>query len=91
MTKITDAKSLGYAVRAVRKALGITQDQLALTSGTNRRFIVELESGKATAQIGKALTVLQSLGMSLEATPPASVDLMEKTTNNSGAEDGPAT
>ena len=91
MTKITDPKSLGHAIRAVRKVLGLTQDQLALASGTNRRFIVELESGKATAQIGKALTVLQSLGMSLEITAPASVDLMEKTTNNGGAEDGPAT
>ena len=91
MTKITDAKSLGYAVRAVRKALGITQDQLALTSGTNRRFIVEVESGKATAQIGKALTVLQSLGMSLEVTAPGNVDLTEKTTENRGPDDGPAT
>jgi HTH-type transcriptional regulator / antitoxin HipB len=91
MTKINDAKSLGRSIRAVRKALGLTQDQLALTSGTNRRFIVELESGKATAQIGKALIVLQSLGMSLEVTPPASVELTDRTIENGEPEDGPAT
>lgn len=70
--KIADSKSLGAAVREARRALGVTQDQLALTSGTNRRFIVELEQGKPTAQIGKVLQVLKTLGCSLDLTmPPA--------------------
>lgn len=68
--KITDSKSLGNAVREARRALGVTQDQLALTSGTNRRFIIELEHGKPTAQIGKALQVLRTLGCSLDLTMP---------------------
>jgi len=68
--KITDSKSLGNAVREARRALGVTQDQLALTSGTNRRFIIELEQGKPTAQIGKVLQVLRTLGCSLDLTMP---------------------
>jgi HTH-type transcriptional regulator/antitoxin HipB len=68
--KITDSKSLGNAVREARRTLGVTQDQLALTSGTNRRFIIELERGKPTAQIGKVLQVLRTLGCSLELTVP---------------------
>lgn len=73
--KVTDSKSLGNAVREARRALGVTQDQLALTSGTNRRFIIELEQGKPTAQIGKVLQVLRTLGCSLDLTmPPTSRD-----------------
>jgi y4mF family transcriptional regulator len=70
MMKVTDSKSLGSAVRDARRQLGATQDQLALTSGTNRRFIIELERGKPTAQIGKVLHVLRTLGVSLILTPP---------------------
>lgn len=68
--KITDTKSLGSAVRQVRQTLGVTQDQLALTSGTNRRFIIELEQGKPTAQTGLVLKVLRTLGISLTMIPP---------------------
>lgn len=71
--RITDSKSLGNAIREARRALGVTQDQLALTSGTNRRFIIELEQGKATAQIGKMLQVLRTLGVSLNLTAPSSL------------------
>jgi len=34
------------------------------------RFIVDLEAGKPTAQIGKALLVLRGLGWTYEITPP---------------------
>ena len=43
-----------------------TQRELALTSGTGIRFIVELEQGKATCQIGKVLAVLQTLGLRID-------------------------
>lgn len=36
------------------------------------RFIVDLENGKPTAQIGKALAVLQSLGLALDLSPRGS-------------------
>lgn len=48
----------------------MTQKDLALTSGTGLRFIIELEKGKKTAEIGKVLTVLQTLGIQMTLTPP---------------------
>ncbi|MGA9128177.1 MAG: type II toxin-antitoxin system Y4mF family antitoxin [Terracidiphilus sp.] len=62
---------IGQIVREGRKRLGVTQKDLALTSGTGLRFIIELEKGKETCQIGKVLTVLQTLGIKIALTPPA--------------------
>ena len=68
---IRTTKDLGEAIRKVRKALGVTQDQLALTSGANRRFIIELENGKPTTQTAKVLQVLRTLGIDVTLVPPA--------------------
>ena len=64
-------KDLGKIVKDTRKKLGVTQKDLALTSGTGLRFVIDLEKGKETCQIGKALTILQTLGIKLVLTPPA--------------------
>jgi y4mF family transcriptional regulator len=56
---------LGRIVKKERKAMGLTQADLALTSGTGMRFISDLENGKPTCQIGKTLTVLRTLGLRL--------------------------
>ena len=62
---------IGKLVRETRKKLGVTQKDLALTSGTGLRFVIDLEKGKETCQIGKALTILHTLGVRLALTPPA--------------------
>lgn len=59
-------QELGEKIRKRRKELGLTQGALALSSGTGIRFIIELEKGKATCQIGKVLIVLHMLGIDLE-------------------------
>jgi y4mF family transcriptional regulator len=64
------SQDLGKLIRETRKGLGVTQKALALTSGTGLRFIIELEKGKQTAEIGKVLTILQTLGIQLTLTPP---------------------
>jgi HTH-type transcriptional regulator/antitoxin HipB len=64
-------EQIGQLVKKARKTLGVTQKDLALTSGTGLRFIIELEQGKATCQIGKVLTVLHTLGITMELTLPA--------------------
>ena len=61
---------IGTLIRQTRKSLGVTQRALAMTSGTGLRFIIDLEKGKETCEIGKALTVLQTLGIKLTLTPP---------------------
>lgn len=63
-------EDIGKLIRDTRKNLGVTQKDLALTSGTGLRFVIELEKGKETCEIGKALTVLQTLGIKLTLTPP---------------------
>ena len=60
------SEKIGEAVRNARKKLGVTQRDLALTSGTGLRFIIDLEHGKPTCQMGKVLTVLNTLGVAVE-------------------------
>ena len=67
MTIQTTAQ-LGAAIRAARKQLKVTQKELAMTSGTGLRFVIDLESGKPTCQIGKILQVLQALGLRVGVT-----------------------
>ncbi len=64
------AAQFGETIRKVRRSLGVTQKDLALTSGTGLRFVIDLEKGKETCQIGKALRVLQTLGIKINLTPP---------------------
>jgi hypothetical protein len=47
------------------------QDQLALATGVGRRFLIELEAGKATCQLGRSLLVAQALGLSLPGLGPS--------------------
>jgi len=63
--------AIGRLIRETRKRLGVTQKALALTSGTGLRFVIDLEKGKETCEIGKALTVVQTLGIRITLTPPA--------------------
>lgn len=61
---------IGKIVRATRKHMQVTQADLALTSGTGLRFIIDLEKGKSTCQLGKVLTVLHTLGIEVSLYPP---------------------
>lgn len=55
--------SFGRLIRLQRKALHMTQDQLALATGVGRRFLIDLESGKTTCQLGLSLVVAEALGL----------------------------
>ena len=69
---LVTTEELGRTVKKERKAMGLTQAELALTSGTGMRFISDLENGKPTCQIGKTLTVLRTLGLRLTLSSPYS-------------------
>ena len=64
-TQIETPEHLGDVVRHTRKALSLTQPQLALAAGVGVRFIVDLEAGKPTARLENILRVLQALGATL--------------------------
>ena len=67
-------EQLGAVIRARRRELKVTQKDLALTCGTGLRFIIDLERGKSTCQIGKTLQVIHALGLKLQIAIPGASD-----------------
>jgi HTH-type transcriptional regulator/antitoxin HipB len=67
---ISSAEQLGKLVRQVRLSQKLTQSDLAGACGTGVRFIVDLEKGKVTCALGKALRVVAMLGIQLDAEIP---------------------
>lgn len=63
--KITDAKTLGLAIRARRKELGYTQAYLSAFTGLSVSFISDVERGKPTAEIEKVIRLINILGMDI--------------------------
>ena len=59
------AHASGSLVRSRRKAMGMRQDQLALATGVGRRFVIDLEAGKPSCQLGRSLLVAKALGLDL--------------------------
>lgn len=67
---MTTPEEFGGAIRAARKAQGLRQDQLAGAAGVGVRFIVDLEAGKASTHLGKALAVATALGLRVTIEAP---------------------
>ena len=59
------AHAFGSLVRSRRKAMRMRQDQLALATGVGRRFVIDLEAGKPSCQLGRSLLVAKALGLDL--------------------------
>ena len=70
MTVIDDVRTLGELVRRVRKTQGATQVELSQLTNLGARFVLDLESGKSTIQLGKTLEVLKTLGVRIYAEAP---------------------
>ena len=63
---IQSTNDIGQQIQSARKKQGLSQEELAMLANVGRRFVVELEQGKATAQIGKVLQVLHALGLGVQ-------------------------
>lgn len=63
--KITDAASLGNAIRLRRKELNYTQGYISEITGLSVSFLSDLENGKPTAEIGKTIEVINLLGLDI--------------------------
>jgi len=61
-----DINDIGKTIRQKRKALKLTQHQAAGLCNVGVRFLSELENGKATAEIGLVMRVLNNLGMDMD-------------------------
>src|SRR5438105_2008855 len=57
------ARAFGLLIRGRRHALAMSQDQLALATGVGRRFLIDLESGKLSCQLGRSLVIAEALGL----------------------------
>lgn len=57
---------LGARVRAARKAVGISRQDLAHDSGVSTRFLAQLETGSANPSISNLRRVARALGVSVE-------------------------
>jgi y4mF family transcriptional regulator len=62
---VTSPEALGQRVRQAREALGMTQAAFADAAGVGRRFVSELENGKATLELGKVMAVCAAAGLDL--------------------------
>ena len=76
---VRTVRDLGAAVRDARLRLGWTQAELATRIGASRQWVISLERGKATAELGVALRAIAALGLVAELvdapTEQADIDL----------------
>ena len=64
--KINNTKMFGEALKEKRKKLGYTQKYICEVSGISASHISDLENGKATVELGKALYLANLLGIDVE-------------------------
>jgi len=69
MRPIQTSKAFGSAVRRARKDQGLSQVELAQRAGVGRPWLSELETGKRTAELGRALLVLNALDLAITFGP----------------------
>jgi transcriptional regulator with XRE-family HTH domain len=68
--RITRPKDIGSLVRDYRRKKSLKQAELAKTLRVSPKWLSQFENGKATAQIGIVIRVLNELGLSLYTHPP---------------------
>jgi transcriptional regulator with XRE-family HTH domain len=61
-----DLVTLGEAIRRVRQAKGISQEQLALTANIDRSYLGRIERGDSVVAVLVLLSIAKALGLTLE-------------------------
>lgn len=69
MAHLRSAKDLGRIIRDERRRQGMTQAELAGLADVGVTFLSQLENGKDSAEIGKAIQVMTMLGIDIDASP----------------------
>lgn len=62
---------IGAAIRDRRRKLRLGQDELAARVGVSRKWVIDVEKGKAGAEIGLVLRTMDALGLRLSLDGPA--------------------
>ena len=67
--RIQTTEELGNLMRAHRKGKGLTLETVSGLGNLSTRFLSEFERGKETAEIGKILKALRTLGLDVIVQP----------------------
>jgi HTH-type transcriptional regulator / antitoxin HipB len=67
-------RELGLVVRTRRHDLRLSQQELADRAGVSRPWLVSVEAGHPRAELGKLLTLLAELGLTLDLSPTPAVE-----------------
>jgi HTH-type transcriptional regulator / antitoxin HipB len=76
--KISTPEELGRIIRFKRKEIGVRQEIAAGMTGVGTKFLSQLENGKETAELGKALQVLRKLGLEVYIFPRSADPFKER-------------
>ena len=63
---IKNVQELGVFIRKCRKNQGVTQRQISALAGVSPRLVGELERGKVTIEIGRAIRVASAVGLTID-------------------------
>ena len=63
---VNDSKDFGVALKNRRKELGYTQKYISEYTGFSISYISDLENGKKTAELGKAIYLANMLGLDIK-------------------------
>lgn len=63
--QIDNVEAFAEAIRAARSRKGMSQQDAATAAGVGRRFVVDMESGKSTSQLGLVLALCQAVGLAI--------------------------
>ena len=65
--RVRSVAELGALVRRARKAMKMNQSEFAAHAGVGRRFVSELEGGKASLEFDRVMACAQAAGIDLTA------------------------
>jgi HTH-type transcriptional regulator/antitoxin HipB len=63
--RIKNPTDFGKIISSRRKALGYTQKYISEITGISASFISDLENGKPTVELGKAMMIASLLGLNI--------------------------
>lgn len=63
---VNDSEQFGKTIKIRRKELGYTQNYVSEVTGLSASFISNLENGKATTELGKAILLANTLGLDID-------------------------
>ena len=66
--EVRKPRDIGDAIRVVREARGMSQEELAEANAYDRFYLNRLEAGRSTVYITRLLRTLKSLGVTLSVT-----------------------